>query len=85
MQGTPEDIAIDDIIQAMQQVDRVSNVHHVHIWQLDEQRNALEAHVITDDGQWEPIKAVLKDILMKQFFIAHSTLESEEIPCGEKY
>jgi len=45
----------------------------------------LEAYVIIDDGQWEPIKAILKDILMKQFFIAHSTLEFEEIPCGEKY
>jgi cobalt-zinc-cadmium efflux system protein len=84
MQGTPEDIAIDDVIQAMQQVDGVSDVHHVHIWQLDEQRNALEAHVVIDDGQWEPIKAILKDMLTKQFFIAHSTLEFEEVPCGEE-
>jgi len=85
MQGTPEGIAIDDVIQAMQRVDGVSDVHHVHIWQLDEQRNALEAHVVIDDGQWEPIKAILKDMLTKQFFISHSTLEFEEVPCGEEY
>jgi len=85
MQGTPEGIAIDDVIQAMQQVDGVSDVHHVHIWQLDEQRNALEAHIVIDDGQWEPIKVILKDILTKQFFIAHSTLEFEEVPCEEEH
>lgn len=84
MQGTPEDIAIDDVIQSMQQVEGVSNVHHVHIWQLDEERNALEAHVVINDGQMEPIKAALKEMLMQRFSIAHTTLEFEEGHCGER-
>jgi cobalt-zinc-cadmium efflux system protein len=84
MQGTPEDIVINDVIQAMQQVSGVSNVHHVHIWQLDEHRNALEAHVvIADVRQIEPTKAALKDMLAQRFSIDHSTLEFEVIHCGE--
>lgn len=83
MQGTPEDIAIDDVIQAMEQVVGVSNVHHVHIWQLDEYRNALEAHVVIDDGQLEPIKTALKEMLKQRYAIDHSTLEFEEGHCGE--
>ncbi|EGV50567.1 cation diffusion facilitator family transporter [Candidatus Endoriftia persephone] len=84
MQGTPKDIVIDDVIHAMQQVAGVSNVHHVHIWQLDEYRNALEAHVVTSDvSQMEPTKAALKEVLTQRFSISHSTLEFEITHCAE--
>ena len=46
VEGTPEDIEIKDVILGMETQNGVQNVHHVHIWQLDEQRNALEAHVM---------------------------------------
>ncbi len=82
MQGTPEDIAIDDVIRVMEQAEGVSNVHHVHIWQLDEHKNALEAHVVIDDfAKTEQIKRALKLDLERQFSIAHSTLEFEIDHC----
>ena len=82
MEGAPEGISIQDVIDAMERVEGVSNVHHVHIWQLDEHKNALEAHVLlTDFGEAEQIKIVLKSELEKRFFIAHSTLEFEIKPC----
>ena len=84
MQGTPENIAIEDVIQAMQQVNGVSNVHHVHIWQLDEQHNALEAHVVIGDSQMESVKGALKEMLAQRFAITHSTLEFEDEVCGEE-
>lgn len=85
MQGTPENIAIDEVIQVMQQVDGVSNVHHVHIWQLDEHRNALEAHVVIDaTNVMEAVKADIKNRLAEQFLISHSTLEFEITHCGEE-
>jgi len=86
MEGTPEDIAIDEVIQVMEHVEGVSNVHHVHIWQLDEHKNALEGHVVIDDFcDTERVKSALKAELKHQFAIAHSTLEFEiehcEKPC----
>ena len=84
MQGTPENIAIEDVIQAMQQVIGVSNVHHVHIWQLDEQHNALEAHVVIGDSQMQSVKGALKEMLTQRFAITHSTLEFEDEACGEE-
>lgn len=85
MQGTPEGIVIDDVISSMQNIAGISNVHHVHIWQLDEHRNALEAHVvITDYNQTELMKAALKTELSQQFSITHSTLEFEEVHCEQK-
>ncbi len=84
MEGTPEDIAIEDVIHLMDQVAGVSNIHHVHLWQIDEHKNALEAHVIIDDfSQLESVKNVLKTTLKDEFSIVHSTLEFEMSHCGQ--
>ncbi|MCF6282915.1 MAG: cation diffusion facilitator family transporter [Candidatus Polarisedimenticolaceae bacterium] len=82
MEGTPEGISIKDVINVMASVDGVSNVHHLHIWQIDEHKNALEAHVvITDFSETEQIKMALKAALEKRFSITHSTLEFEIDHC----
>lgn len=79
MEGTPEHLKIDDVISAMNAVDGVNSVHHVHVWQLDEQRNALEAHVVADkSADVSAIKANLKETLRQRFGISHSTLEFED-------
>ena len=84
MEGTPENLAIEDVIKTMENVETVSNVHHVHLWQLDEHKNALEAHVIIDDFKHlESSKKALKSVLKQEFSIAHSTLEFEMDHCGE--
>lgn len=84
MEGTPEDISIEEMIDAMESVEGVANVHHVHLWQLDEHKNALEAHVIIDDfGKLEAIKAALKSKIEQKFSIVHSTLEFETDYCGK--
>jgi len=85
MQGTPEDIAITDVVSAMEEIDGVSNVHHVHVWQLDEHNNALEAHVVISDfNKTEIIKTALKTEIKERFNIAHSTLEFEIVPCNRE-
>ncbi len=84
MQGTPKGLAIDEIISAMEKVEGVCNVHHVHVWQIDEHQIALEAHVIvTDFMQTEQVKTALKSELGERFSIAHSTLEFETVHCEE--
>lgn len=80
MEGTPEHLSIDEVIAAMEAMEGVKNVHHVHIWQLDEQHNALEAHVVVNSdvaAEIEKVKAALKTMLTEQFDVGHSTLEFE--------
>lgn len=86
MEGTPEHLDLQEVITAMESVDGVINVHHVHIWQLDEHHNALEAHVvshITAAEEAAQLKRRLKDLLESRFAIGHSTLEfeHESMPC----
>jgi len=65
-------------------VDGVTNVHHVHLWRLDEHRNAMESHVVINDfNETENIKQILKSEIEKKFSISHSTLEFEMDHCGD--
>lgn len=83
MEGTPEGVSIDDVIRALEQNEGVEDAHHVHIWQLDEQRNALEAHILLKNGaNMDQVKTSLKTILHDEFKIEHSTLEFENYRCN---
>lgn len=79
MDGTPEHLSIAEVISSLENIDGVCNVHHVHIRQLDEYTNALEAHIVTEGspGKNEEIKTLIKSQLLKDYLIEHSTLELE--------
>lgn len=80
MQGTPPDISRADVVAAMEEIEGVTGVHHVHIWEIDEHNRSLEAHVVvaeTEFSELERIKAALKEQLRTRFDIGHSTLEFE--------
>ena len=82
MEGTPEDLSSAEIKSSMEEAEDVEDVHHIHIWNLDEHRIALEAHVVVDTNELqevELIKAKLKKMLKDQFKITHSTLERSSL------
>jgi len=84
MEGAPHDLSVADVKAAMESVKGVRNVHHVHLWQIDEHRNALEAHIVIDRFEdTARIKDALKQRLAEVFSITHSTLEFEVENCGE--
>ena len=82
MEGTPEGMTVSDVITAMEKENGVADVHHVHIWQLDEHRNAMEAHIVLkEDAEMDTLKTKLKNMLHDKFSIEHSTLEFENKRC----
>ena len=84
MEGTPEGMKIKEVVAAMESEKGVVNVHHVHVWQLDEHRNALEAHVVlSESAEMDDLKTRLKKILHDRFEIEHSTLEFENSSCNQ--
>ena len=90
MEGTPENLELEDIRSTIEGLEGVEEMHHVHVWSLDEKRVALEAHivVITDElKEVELIKGNVKLALKEEFDISHSTLEFEhhqDTNCEEK-
>ncbi len=85
MEGTPNGVSIDEVISAMEQLDDVVGVHHVHVWELAEHTIALEAHVVVKKANLpdlERVKTNLKRVLHDQFDVSHSTLEIEQEGSG---
>ena len=80
MEGTPENLSSAEIKSSMEEVGDVEDVHHIHIWNLDEHRIALEAHVVVTANELQEVEGIkenLKRVLKDKFKITHSTLEFE--------
>ncbi len=80
MDATPNNISIEDVKTSMSLIKGVEDVHHIHVWNLDEQRVALEAHVVTGAESLKDnatIKEAIKKSLQEKYDINHSTLEFE--------
>ncbi|MEC7763504.1 MAG: cation diffusion facilitator family transporter [Pseudomonadota bacterium] len=87
MLGTPPGIEPDAVLAAMEEVEGVSDVHHLHIWQISERVVSLEAHLVTKAdtlGEIARVKASLRDLLHERFEITHVTLDAEtpEMACA---
>ncbi len=86
MQGVPEGFDLDQIIAAIRTIKNVQDVHHVHLWQLDDAQTNLEAHIViaqSDSISIPAIKEAIKKRLATTFNITHSTLEFEFIECED--
>lgn len=82
MQGAPKDVQIEGVLKTMQETEGVVNVHHLHLWQLDEHFNALEAHVVLENvDNLEKVKKELKSKLELTYSISHSCIEFEDSHC----
>lgn len=82
MLGSAPNIDTSSVLEEMRSIDGIDDVHHLHLWQMDEHRDALEAHLVISPGAWDradEIKQVVRDRLKEQFGISHTTLEPE---CG---
>ena len=85
MLGSPPDIDNDAVVAAIRAVEGVEDVHHVHLWQMQEHEIALDCHVVVAPqrlGETETIKTAIKSALHDAFEIGHTTLEFEAEPCA---
>lgn len=82
--SAPHEFDLMAAVTAVESVPGVVDMHHVHVWQIDENRVGLEAHLVMDRSdlqEIERVKSEAKDILHHRFGVEHSTLEIEVDPC----
>ncbi|RBI85691.1 cation transporter [Rhodosalinus halophilus] len=78
MLASPEGIDPREVLDAMRAQQGVRDVHHLHIWRMQEHEGALEAHVVLDgDRPAQEVRLALRDMLEARFGLAHSTLQIE--------
>ncbi len=77
LDGVPASVDAAEIAAHLLEVKGVLNIHHLHIWGISTNENALTAHIqIEDVNQLPRIKKALKEEL-EEHNIKHSTLEFE--------
>lgn len=85
---TPEDIHVKEIVAVINTLDGIKSMHHVHIWQLNEEEIHLEAHIdFEEDIKLSVFDATLEEIekiLFKKFQINHVNIQPEFRKCDEK-
>ncbi|WCO01688.1 cation diffusion facilitator family transporter [Psychroserpens ponticola] len=86
---TPEDIEVEDIVRVVQDIDVIKNVHHVHIWQLNEEEIHLEAHIdFKEDitlSEFDVILHKIEDLVFHNFGINHVNIQPEFGKCDDKH
>lgn len=88
MEATPGHISLPELENGLKKIDLVEDIHHLHIWNLNESQTLLECHVRIDESNMhciERIKKAIKDFLSASYNIHHSTLEFEWLPCADKH
>lgn len=81
MQTTPENIDLEKIRRKVEGVEGVSNIHHIHAWNLTDHEIHFEAHIeLTEDFKLSAVKPIqdkITKILKSRFRIHHMTLQFE--------
>lgn len=79
MEGVPLDLNIREIEDSITHLDGVCCVYDLHIWSITTNRNALSAHVVLSDPDYDRnlLLTRLRDLLKTRFLIDHSTIQIE--------
>lgn len=85
---TPDFIKIEEVTEAIKINSSIKNVHHVHIWELNEDEIHLEAHIEFNKdiklSEFDLVLVVIEEMLYDKFNINHSNLQPEFKKDGPK-
>lgn len=82
MMFTPKEIDIEELTKVIETFKGVKNIHHIHLWKLNDTDTHFEAHVETEDikvSETIIIQQTIEKYLHDKYEINHSTLQFE---CG---
>ncbi|MBZ9626933.1 cation diffusion facilitator family transporter [Psychroflexus sp. CAK1W] len=78
---TPTHIEIEDIVTKINALPLVKNMHHIHIWQLNENELHLEAEIDFEEditlSKFDKLLVQIEKILLSEYGINHITIQPE--------
>lgn len=78
---TPEDLSLEAISEAITKFPEIMNVHHMHVWQLNDKEIHLEAHAEFHEdisiSQFDDILYKIEALLYKEYRINHVNIQPE--------
>lgn len=80
LDAVPKSVNIEKVKSEILKIEGVRNIHHIHVWALSTQANAMTAHLVIDENfnatQEQHLKEAVKHELLHHS-IQHATLETE--------
>jgi cobalt-zinc-cadmium efflux system protein len=78
LEGTPEDLESELLINTIRDESGIVDVHHVHVWQLGGGQHLATLHVrVADDADADHALANVQRVLRERFRITHATVQIE--------
>lgn len=78
---TPEELNLDEITRSINEFPEIKNIHHIHIWELNEEEVHLEAHMEFNKNisisEFNQILEKVENMLNSRFGINHITIQPE--------
>ena len=78
---TPKHIKVEEIVVEVKKIDQINNIHHIHVWQLNDTEIHLEAHIdFNTDLKFSEFYKILKIVevkLLQKFNINHLNIQPE--------
>jgi cobalt-zinc-cadmium efflux system protein len=84
MLKVPGTISLDELQMTLEALSGVCNVHHIHLWRVDDNDLHFEAHVDTaleTVQETGPLAEAIENLLYERFAINHVTLQFETGAC----
>lgn len=75
LEKAPRGVEPQEMRAHIMEIDGVLDVHHIHVWSMDGQRNYATLHVVTNAKPHEIKKKIREEL--KEHGIGHATLELE--------
>lgn len=83
LEGTPSDVNLASLREAIKTVKGVAEVHDLHVWCLTSGVNAMSVHaVLADQGSHDEVMAAVQRKVTSEFKIAHATVQVESRGCS---
>ncbi len=83
LEGTPTDVNLAALREAIKDVAGVADVHDLHVWSLTSGVNAMSVHaVLADHGLHDEVLAGVQKKVTSEFKIAHATVQVECQGCA---
>ncbi len=83
LEGTPSDVNVTSLREAIAGVHGVASVHDLHVWSLTSGVNAMSVHaVLADHALHDEVLAAVQKKVTSEFKIAHATVQVECQGCA---
>lgn len=81
MNSAPYEVDVSKVKKYLKRIKGVRDVHHIHVWYLDEYKIALDCHIVSCE---KGILDVVTHKLKYRFGIHHTTIQIEHEKCQEQ-